>query len=81
MTTTIIDCTKMKLRNMKVREGLIAIENMQCIGKEAGDKKSLSAIHHDKQTDPLVIILEEIIPPGMDIDNGEIYDRKHKEDR
>lgn len=50
------------------------IENMQCTGKEQVNKKSLSATVESKQIDPVVIILEEIIPLGTDIDNGEIYD-------
>ncbi|WP_346935351.1 hypothetical protein [Clostridium sp.] len=47
---------------------------MQCIGKEVEDKKSPSVTDQSKQIDPLVIILEEIIPLGTDIDNDEIYD-------
>ncbi len=38
------------------------------------DKKSPSVTDQSKQIDPLVIILEEIIPLGTDIDNDEIYD-------
>ncbi|WP_346961990.1 hypothetical protein [Clostridium sp.] len=55
------------------------IENMQCTGKEVEDKKSPSVTDQSKQKDSVVIILEEIIPPNMDIDNGEIYDIKTEE--
>jgi len=39
MTTTIIDYTGMRMKNMKVREEARLIENMQCTGKGAEDKK------------------------------------------
>ncbi len=52
---------------------------MQCTGKEVEDKKSPSVTDQSKQKDSVVIILEEIIPPNMDIDNGEIYDIKTEE--
>lgn len=79
MTTTITDYTKMKLINTKAREGVRLIENMQCIEKEVEDKKSPSVTDQSKQIDPIVIILEKIIPLGTDIDNGEIYDTRTRE--
>ena len=49
---------------------------MQCTGKEQVNKKSPSVTVQSKQIDPVVIILEEIIPLGTDIDNGKIYDEE-----
>lgn len=74
MTTTTIGCTKMRMKNICRIEGRKAIENMLYTAKGAEDKKSLSAAVESKRIDPLVIILEEIIPSNIDIDNGEIYD-------
>lgn len=49
---------------------------MQCTVKGAKDKKSLSAIHHDKQKGTKQNLLDLILSQNKGIDNDEIYDIK-----
>jgi hypothetical protein len=74
MTTTIIDYTKMRMKNTCKREEVRAIGNMQCTAKEMEDKKSLSVTIKSKQIDPIQNILDLILSRDVGIDNGEIYD-------